>query len=44
VKRLVLLEQSLDEAAAATRKTVGAIKVNLHRAVKTLCARMGGKD
>jgi RNA polymerase sigma factor (sigma-70 family) len=44
VKRLALLEQSLDEAAAATRKTVGAIKVNLHRAVKTLRARMGGKD
>jgi RNA polymerase sigma factor (sigma-70 family) len=43
VKHLVLLEQTLDEAAAATRKTVGAIKVNLHRAVKTLRARMDGK-
>jgi RNA polymerase sigma factor (sigma-70 family) len=44
VKHLVLLEQSLDEAAASTRKTAGAIKVNLHRALKALRARMGGKD
>ena len=44
VKHLVLLEQSLDEAAAATKKKAGAMKVNLHRAVKTLRARMSGKD
>ena len=44
VKHLVLLEQSLHEAAAATKKTAGAMKVNLHRAVKTLRARMSGKD
>jgi RNA polymerase sigma factor (sigma-70 family) len=44
VKRLVLLEQSLDEAAASTRKTTGAIKVNLHRALNTLRTRMGAKD
>ena len=44
VKHLMLLEQSLDEAAASTRKTAGAIKVNLHRALKALRARMGGKD
>jgi RNA polymerase sigma-70 factor (ECF subfamily) len=44
VKHLVLLEQSLHETAAATRKSAGAIKVNLHRAVKTLRARMSGKD
>jgi RNA polymerase sigma factor (sigma-70 family) len=44
VKHLVLLEQSLDEAAASTRKTAGAIKVNLHRALKALRAQVGGKD
>jgi RNA polymerase sigma-70 factor (ECF subfamily) len=44
VKRLVLLEQSLDQAAVETARTAGAIKVNLHRAVKTLRARLGGKD
>jgi RNA polymerase sigma factor (sigma-70 family) len=44
VKHLVLLEQSLDQAAEETKKTAGAIKVNLHRAVKTLRARMEGKD
>ena len=44
VKHLVLLEQSLDQAAEETKKTAGAIKVNLHRAVKTLRARMSGKD
>jgi DNA-directed RNA polymerase specialized sigma24 family protein len=43
-KSVVLLEQSLDEAASATRKTAGAIKVNLHRALKTLRARLSGKD
>jgi RNA polymerase sigma factor (sigma-70 family) len=44
VKHLVLLEQSLDQAAVETKRTAGAIKVNLHRAVKTLRARLGGKD
>jgi len=36
VEMLVLQEQSLTEAAAATRSTKGALKVNLHRALKTL--------
>jgi hypothetical protein len=35
---------SLDEAASATRKTAGAVKVNLHRALKTLRARLSGKE
>jgi RNA polymerase sigma-70 factor (ECF subfamily) len=43
-KSVVLLDQSLDEAAGATRKTAGAIKVNLHRALKTLRARLSGKE
>jgi RNA polymerase sigma factor (sigma-70 family) len=41
VKHLVLREQSLSEAAAATHRTPGALKVNLHRALKALRARFG---
>jgi hypothetical protein len=33
---LVLKEQSLTEAAAATRSSKVALKVNLHRALKAL--------
>jgi len=44
VKHVVILEQSLPEAAAATGRSAGAVKVNLHRAVKALRARMSGKD
>jgi RNA polymerase sigma factor (sigma-70 family) len=44
VKHVLILEQSLGEAAAATGRTAGAVKVNLHRAVKALRARMSGKD
>jgi RNA polymerase sigma factor (sigma-70 family) len=36
VQALVLEEQSLAEAAAATRRSKGALKVNLHRALKAL--------
>ena len=36
VEALVLREQSLAEAALATRRSKGALKVNLHRALKAL--------
>ncbi|HVZ50474.1 MAG TPA: RNA polymerase sigma factor [Pseudolabrys sp.] len=36
VEMLVLKEQTLTEAAAATRSSKGALKVNLHRALKAL--------
>jgi RNA polymerase sigma factor (sigma-70 family) len=44
VERLALREQSLAEAAAESGKTAGALKVNLHRALKTLRLRLGGDD
>src|SRR5262245_8781360 len=44
VRHVVIMEQSLDEAATATQRTAGAVKVNLHRAVKALQARMIAKD
>jgi RNA polymerase sigma-70 factor (ECF subfamily) len=44
VQHLALREQSLAEAAAATGRTPGALKVNLYRALKTLRAQLGGKD
>ena len=44
VERLALREQSLAEAAADTGKTPGALKVNLHRALKALRLRLGGED
>ena len=40
VEALVLKEQSLTEAAAATRRTKGALKVNLHRALKALRGKL----
>ena len=40
VERLALAGQSLDEAAAATGRNKGALKVNLHRAIRALRARM----
>jgi RNA polymerase sigma factor (sigma-70 family) len=40
VQHLVISEQSLGEAAAATGRTAAALKVNLHRALKSLRARM----
>jgi DNA-directed RNA polymerase specialized sigma24 family protein len=36
VQVLVLQEQSLAEAAMFTRRSKGALKVNLHRALKAL--------
>lgn len=49
VEQLVLAERSLPEAAAAGRSSAGAMKVNLHRALKSLRARLvdrtgGGPD
>lgn len=40
VERLALREQTLAEAAADTGRTPGALKVNLHRAIKTLRERL----
>lgn len=36
VERLALREQTLSEASADTGRTAGSLKVNLHRAIKTL--------
>ena len=44
VRLLVLEEQSLSEAAVATRRSKGALKVNLHRALKALRGRFAGED
>lgn len=40
VETLVLQEQSLTEAAVTTRRTKVALKVNLHRALKTLRGKL----
>jgi RNA polymerase sigma factor (sigma-70 family) len=40
VQTLVLEERSLEEAAAATNRSKGALKVNLHRALKALRGRI----
>ena len=42
IEVLALRQLSLEEAAALTGKTKGALKVNMHRALKTLRARFGG--
>jgi len=42
VEHLALRELSLDEAAALTGRSKGALKVNLHRALKSLRSRLGG--
>ena len=44
VERLVLREQSLDEAASATGRSKGALKVNLHRAMNNLRGQFGGRE
>jgi RNA polymerase sigma factor (sigma-70 family) len=44
VQVLVLEEQSLSEAAVSTRRSKGALKVNLHRALKALRGRFGAGD
>ena len=40
VERLALGEQSLEQAAAETGRNKGALKVNLHRAIRALRTRM----
>lgn len=42
VRALALEENSLEDASKSTGRTKTALKVNLHRAIKTLRARMGG--
>lgn len=42
IEALALRQLSLDEAAAVTGKTKGALKVNMHRALQTLRARFAG--
>lgn len=42
VEMLTLRDISLADAAAATGRTKGALKVNLHRALKALRAQLGG--
>jgi RNA polymerase sigma factor (sigma-70 family) len=44
VQALVLEERSLDDAAARTNRSKGALKVNLHRALKALRGRMKRRD
>ncbi len=44
VERLTLQEQSLCEAAAATGRSKGALKVNLHRALNALRMQMRGRE
>ena len=44
VELLALKENSLAEASLATGKTTGALKVNLHRALKALRERLTGED
>lgn len=44
VQHLVLNELSLAEASAATRRSKVSLKVNLHRALKSLRGRMQGED
>jgi RNA polymerase sigma-70 factor (ECF subfamily) len=40
---LALKENSLEDASKSTGRTKTALKVNLHRAIKTLRVRMGGR-
>ncbi|MEQ1770451.1 MAG: sigma-70 family RNA polymerase sigma factor [Devosia sp.] len=42
VRELALDENSLEDASKSTGRTKSALKVNLHRAIKSLRARMGG--
>jgi RNA polymerase sigma factor (sigma-70 family) len=44
VEHLAFLGQSLAQAAAATGRSAGSLRVNWHRALKTLRANLGGKD
>ena len=42
IELLAMRQLSLDEAARSTGKTTGALKVNMHRALRTLRTRFGG--
>jgi RNA polymerase sigma-70 factor (ECF subfamily) len=44
VDLLALRDHSLDEASAATGRTKGALKVNLHRAIQALRTQLRGED
>jgi RNA polymerase sigma-70 factor (ECF subfamily) len=44
LEHLAFRDLSLDAAAAATGRSKGALKVNFHRALKSLRARLGGED
>ena len=44
VEHLALQGQSLTQAAAATGRSSGSLRVNWHRALKTLRTQLGGKD
>ncbi|MFZ0152478.1 MAG: RNA polymerase sigma factor [Xanthobacteraceae bacterium] len=44
VEHLALQSQSLAQAATATGRSTGSLRVDWHRALKTLHARLGGKD
>ena len=44
VEHLALRQQSLAEASAATGRSVGALKVNLHRGLKQLQARLINRE
>lgn len=44
IEALALRQMSLDEAADATGNSKGALKVSLHRALKSLRDRFGGLD
>jgi RNA polymerase sigma-70 factor (ECF subfamily) len=43
VRELALEEKSLEDASKSTGRTKTALKVNLHRAIRTLRARMSGE-
>jgi RNA polymerase sigma-70 factor (ECF subfamily) len=43
IEHIALADKSLAEAAAATGKSVGALKVNFHRALKALRQKLGGE-
>jgi RNA polymerase sigma-70 factor (ECF subfamily) len=44
VEQMGLQQRSLREAAARTGRSTGALKVNLHRALKALRRRIRGDD
>ena len=44
IEALAMRQLSLDEAAGVTGKTKGALKVNMHRALKSLRLRFGGSE